>query len=403
MADSLFISAIILAAGKGLRFGTGPGLQAKQFWPLGEGTVLSTAVVPFAESANVDEIVVVLPQDAPDAALDTGVLGLPSTVKLVRGGPRRVDSSRLGLAAASSLANLIVIHDAARPLVRSDDLASLLLAAYRHGAALLAVPVNDTLKRADEELFVSRTIDRSVLWRAQTPQGFRREVLERAFAQAGDKDFTDEASMAEALGQKVKLVEGSPDNLKITTQRDLEVARALTQARGQRTETRVADRSEDFRLGQGWDFHRFDPERPLWLGCLHFADQSGLAGHSDADVLAHALIDALLGAAGLGDIGEHFPPGDPRWAGASGADLLAKTMTLFGETGLKLVNADLTLIGERPRIAPYRRDMASAMSAAVGVAPNLINVKGKTTESMGAIGRGEGLAASAAVLAAFWI
>jgi 2-C-methyl-D-erythritol 4-phosphate cytidylyltransferase/2-C-methyl-D-erythritol 2,4-cyclodiphosphate synthase len=260
------------------------------------------------------------------------------------------------------------------------------LAAYEHGAAILAVPVSDTIKRSDPEGNVLETVDRKDLWQAQTPQGFRREILLRAFEEAGDAPATDEASLVEALGVKVRLLAGSADNIKITRPADLAMAGSL------------AGLSGSWRVGQGWDFHRHCPDRPLWLGCVPIPGEPGLKGHSDADVLAHAFIDALLGAAGLGDIGLHFPPEGDLWKGASGSELIARTMELTRNGNWRLVNADLTLIGERPRISRYRDPMTEAMSRAAGVPAGLISLKGKTTEGMGFIGRGEGLAASAVVL-----
>jgi 2-C-methyl-D-erythritol 2,4-cyclodiphosphate synthase len=260
--------------------------------------------------------------------------------------------------------------------------------AYEYGAAILAVPVSDTLKLSDPNGYICKTIDRTGLWRAQTPQGFRRDILFKAVEEGRNLDVTDEASLVEALGLKVKLVEGRLDNLKITSQADLQMARNLLGL------------SVSLRVGQGWDFHSLCPERPLWLGCVLVPGEAGLMGNSDADVLAHAFIDAILGAAGLGDIGLHFPPGDHLWQGVSGAKLIARTMELVKKQKARLINADLTLIGERPRISNYRDQMIQALARAATVEDSRISLKGKTTEGMGFVGRGEGLAATAVVLLA---
>jgi len=254
-------------------------------------------------------------------------------------------------------------------------------AAAAHGAALAAVPVRDTLKEAARGL-VRRTLDRAGLWQAQTPQGFRREILARALAggEDGPAEVTDDAALLEPLGLAAALVPGSADNLKITTPEDLVLAEALLAA-------------GPFRIGHGYDFHRLVPGRPLWLGGLEIPFEAGLLGHSDADVLAHALADALLGAAALGDIGGHFPDLDPQWAGLSGARLLAETMAKVRAAGWELVNADLTLIGERPKIAPHRQAMALALARALGVSPGQLNIKATTTEGLEATGQGRALAA----------
>jgi 2-C-methyl-D-erythritol 4-phosphate cytidylyltransferase/2-C-methyl-D-erythritol 2,4-cyclodiphosphate synthase len=336
---------------------------------------------------EVGEIVVALPE-APGPGEEEAIAALPPMVKTVRGGPRRVDSSRLGFLATSPSAKVVLVHDAARPLARPVDIDNVRLAARESGAAVLAVPVSDTLKLAGSDGMVEKTVPREGLWRALTPQGFRREILERAFSEAGERDFTAASSMVEARGHKVRLVAGSPDNIKITPQSVLSMAR------------RLAGEGTRFRVGQGWDFHRFDPTRPLWLGCVRVPMEPGLLGHSDADVLAHALVDALLGAAGLGDIGAFFPSDDPKWEGIPGAHLLGRTMELVRGANYRLINADLNLIGERPRISKYRERMREALAKAVGLSPNFLNLKGKTTEGMGFLGRGEGLGASATLLLA---
>jgi 2-C-methyl-D-erythritol 2,4-cyclodiphosphate synthase len=254
--------------------------------------------------------------------------------------------------------------------------------------------VRDTLKEVAQGR-VRRTLDRAGLWQAQTPQGFRREILARALAegnadQAGLAEVTDDVALLEPLGLTAAVVPGSARNLKITTPEDLALAEALIAA-------------GPFRTGHGYDFHRLVPGRPLWLGGLEIPFEAGLLGHSDADVLAHALADAPLGAAALGDIGGHFSDQDPQWAGLSGARLLSETMAKVRAAGWELVNADLTLIGERPKIAPYRPAMTLALAGALGVSPGQLNIKATTTEGLEATGRGQALAAWAtAALRPLW-
>jgi 2-C-methyl-D-erythritol 2,4-cyclodiphosphate synthase len=277
--------------------------------------------------------------------------------------------------------------------------------------------VNDTLKRSDDDLNVLATVDRQYLWRAQTPQGFRREILVSALESDLDFKATDEASLVEAMGLSVKIVEGAETNFKITREEDLTMAQLLLSSSVLSGSSYRASSVAPFleekeavgrpsalseaawpRVGQGWDFHPLDPNRPLWLGCLLIPELPGLAGHSDADVLVHSLIDALLGAANLGDIGSFFPPEDERWRGSAGADLLRKAYRRVKMAGYSLVNADLTLIGPKPRISVYRQAMVEAISNSMDEDPRLFNIKGKTTEGLGFVGRGEGLAASSAVL-----
>ncbi|MDR1677052.1 MAG: 2-C-methyl-D-erythritol 4-phosphate cytidylyltransferase, partial [Deltaproteobacteria bacterium] len=355
----------------------------KQLLPLGAGTVLSETVSAFLNCPGVNEIIVVGPPSLDRDFLE--LASLPRTVKVVPGGQSRSESTRLGLSATNPQAMVVLVHDGVRPLIRPSEIDRVRLAAWEFGAAILAVPVSDTLKLADSDGTVIKTVDRKDLWQAQTPQGFRREILFKAFEEGKGLKVTDEASLVESMGLKVKLVQGSSENLKITSQSDLKMVRSL------------AGNSEIRRIGQGWDFHQFDPDRPLWLGCLLVPDQPGLKGHSDADVLAHAFIDALLGAAGLGDIGLHFPPDNPLWLGASGTELIKRTMELIRNEKFRLINADLTLIGEQPRISLYRSQMIEAMAQAAGLPASFLNLKGKTTEGLGFLGRREGLAATALV------
>lgn len=377
MSVSPSISAVIAAAGSGTRFGAA---RPKQLALLGGRPVLSRTLSVFENHPDIFEIVLVLPPDWMETCLSEAVRPFGfKKVRAVAGGASRAQSTALGF--AETRGELVLIHDGVRPLVTPDLIGQVARAARAQGAALAAVPVSDTLKLGDGGLACG-TVPRENLWRAQTPQGFRREILAEALALAGGDDPTDDIALVERLGLKAALVPSFAGNLKITTPEDLRMAEAILAGSG-------------LRVGQGYDLHRLVPGRPLFLGCLEIPFEAGLLGHSDADVMAHALIDALLGAAGLGDIGFHFSDKDARWAGARGSLLLAESMALVRKRGFELVNADVTLIGEKPKIGPYRQAMAEALAEALGVGPDLINVKATTTEGLGATGRGEALAAQA--------
>jgi 2-C-methyl-D-erythritol 4-phosphate cytidylyltransferase/2-C-methyl-D-erythritol 2,4-cyclodiphosphate synthase len=353
---------------------------------------------------RVKEVAVAAPGDLMEAfrlwlePLDPG----GARLKIVPGGETRGESVRSALNALRADLGLVMVHDAARPLTDPNDILRVLEAAGAQGAAILAVRASDTLKREKDgggRPVVGETVPRGGLWLAQTPQAARRGLLEEAFRLGDPSAATDEASMLEAAGVPVALVEGRGGNIKITSPEDLALAEALRAAgEAGRSPHGLLD-AQSLRAGQGWDFHRFDPTRELWLGCVRVPGSPGLSGHSDADVLAHAVIDALLGAAGLGDIGGHFPDSGEEWRGASGRRLLSLCREKLGD-GFAIVNLDLTVFGEKPRIAPHRAEIESELAGVLGIGPERVNLKGKTTEGMGFLGRGEGLAASAAALLA---
>ncbi|MDR1871682.1 MAG: 2-C-methyl-D-erythritol 4-phosphate cytidylyltransferase [Deltaproteobacteria bacterium] len=395
------VAAVVVAAGSGTRFG---GSRPKTLELLAGKPVVVWALEAFARHPQVLEIVLVVPAKKEELFRATVQLDFP--LKIVPGGLYRIQSVARGFKATDPNSKICLIHDGARPLVTVNEIDEVIQMVEAKGAAILAAPALDTLKSVAHDGSIIKTVDRRGVWRAQTPQGFTREILEKALT-LGLEDpemATDEAILVERLvGAKVFVVPGSERNIKITTPQDLALAESLAQSfspAGQRPPGGqiVKPSGCGLKVGEGWDFHRFNSERPLWLGGIFIPDYPGLDGHSDADVLAHALIDALLGAAGLGDIGEKFPDTEEAFRGAKGATLLAKTSLMVQEAGYKLVNADLTLIGEKPRLTKYRAAMVKALAKALKVQPGLINVKATTTEKMGFTGRGEGLAASALVL-----
>lgn len=379
MIDNERVIGILAAGGAGLRAGF-----AKQWLVLAGETVLRRAARALAACPEVDALVAVVPpgeEERGRAELD----GLGKPAQVVAGGRTRNDSVKNGLAAAEGAA-LVLVHDAARPFATPALASRVAQAAAREGAALAALPVTDTVKRqAEGEAAVAQTLDRSRLWLAQTPQGFRREVLLAAFARAGAAaaSATDECLLVEEMGGKVALVTGEPGNFKITGPEDAARARAILEA--------------PVAVGVGYDTHRFAAGRRLVLGGVEF-EGDGLLGHSDADACAHAIGDAVLGAAGLGDLGRHFPDTDPRWKGVSSLVLLAEIARLARERGFRVGNADVTLAAKRPKIAPRAEEMRAALAAALGIAPGQVNVKATTGEGMGFVGRGEGIAAHAVVV-----
>ena len=373
------VGAVLAAGGSGLRAGV-----AKQWVTLGGETILRRAARALAASGIVDEMVAVVPagEEARGGA-DLAGLGIP--VRAVAGGAARADSVRAGLAALGPV-DVVLVHDAARPFATPALARAVAEAAASRGAALAAVAATDTVKRATGDRLVDATLDRRSIWLAQTPQGFRASILRRAFEAAGvaaAAEATDECQLVERLGEPVILVPGEAANFKITGADDLARARALV-------EPAVA-------MGVGYDVHAFAPGRRLVLGGVEF-EGDGLLGHSDADICAHVVCDAILGAAGLGDIGRHFPDTDPQWKGVSSLLLLREVAARAAALGWSVGNCDLTLAARRPRIAPRADEMRALLAEAMGISPGQVNVKGTTGEGLGFVGRGEGIAAHAVAL-----
>jgi len=394
----MYVAAIVAAGGSGRRFG---GARPKQLIDVAGRTVLERSVRAFLDHPRVDEVVVALPADlasSPPAFLG----GAPKPLRVVAGGERRQDSVANAFAAIGPLADVIVIHDAARPLVDADLIERTIAAAAASGAAIAAVPAHDTVKLAAstdaDTRVVERTLDRTRVWLAQTPQAFTRRVLEDALAQGRNgRTGTDEAALAEQAGHPVRLVEGSSRNLKITTPEDLaQVERWLAESRSGPSPS--APRPGTIRVGIGYDSHRLVEGRPLLLGGVAIPHSRGLAGHSDADALCHAVTDAILGAASLGDIGRHFPDTDPQWKDADSLVLLGRAMEMVRAKGYEVRSVDAVVIAERPKLSPHADQIRASLAGALSIDVDAVSVKGKTNEGMGEVGRGEAIVVHAVAI-----
>ncbi len=383
-------AALIVAAGRGTRaIGGGSDEPPKQYACVGARSVLARTLAAFLEHPAIDHVLVVIhPEDA-----DRYAAQIPSTcVKLLApciGGATRQQSVMNGLEALCACApDRVLIHDAARPFVDASLLDSVLAALDRHPAVISALAVTDSVKHADSSGQITKSIDRTGLWRAQTPQGFQFAGIlaaHRAAQAAAREDFTDDAAVAEWYGLGVAVVPGSARNVKITTAEDLALA--------QRAHAFSA--VPDVRTGTGFDVHRFTAGDGVWLCGVRVAHTQALEGHSDADVGLHALTDALLGAIGDGDIGEHFPPADARWKGAASHLFLADACRRVAALGGTISNVDVTLLCEAPKIAPHRQAMRERIAEILGIAVARVGVKATTTEGLGFTGRREGIAAMA--------
>lgn len=378
----MYVSALIAAGGQGVRLGGG---RPKQLLTLAGRPILQRSVDAFLHSSIIDEVIVAVPAEvaaAPPAYLQSATKPL----RIVLGGARRRDSVAQAFAHTSPQAAVVVIHDAARPLVSDDVIRRTIEGAVAAGAAIAAVRAHDTVKRAGADGLIAETIPREQIYLAQTPQAFRRAVLRDALALSGDA--TDEAALAERAGHRVKLVEGDPANLKITTADDLAMAERLVREPA----------APVLRIGNGYDLHRLVRGRPLVLGGLPIPFERGLQGHSDADAVCHAVTDAMLGAAGAGDIGRHFPDSAPEWKDANSIDLLRRAAALVRGAGYRVVNVDVVVIAQQPRIAPHAAAMAVNVAAAIGIDASQVSIKGKTNEGVDATGAGEAIAVHAVAL-----
>ena len=367
-------TALIVAAGSGSRMG---GAVPKQYRLLGGKAVLRWAVEALIGHPAIKSTRVVIgrgQQELATAALDGLAIGA-----LIEGGAERADSVRAGLELIDG--DAVLVHDAARPFCPPAVIDRLIAQLEFFEGSTPVLPVGDTLARGSGQL--GDPVDRTDIVRVQTPQAFRLDALRKAYAQWSGGTPTDETTVVRAAGMNVATVEGDPVLDKLTTPADFD-----------RAEQWVAGRLRP-RTGMGFDVHAFSGEGPVMLGGIEIAHSRGLAGHSDADVVLHAITDALLGAAGLGDIGEHFPPSDLRWKGASSALFLRHAVQLLQSKGAIIDHVDCTVIAEEPKVGPHRQAMRTNIAQIAGLGLDQVSIKATTTEGLGFAGRREGIAAQA--------
>jgi 2-C-methyl-D-erythritol 4-phosphate cytidylyltransferase/2-C-methyl-D-erythritol 2,4-cyclodiphosphate synthase len=377
--------AIIPAGGSGKRL---KSHIAKQYLLIDSVPVLIHTLKVFQNSNDITEIVIALPQE--DIAHMKQELienyGLTKVVHIVTGGKERQDSVKNCLTVLQKDCEIAVIHDAVRPFVTTALIKEVIDAAKKTGAAIAGVKIKDTVKSISGHHFIEHTVPRQNLWLAQTPQAFEFKLLKEAYRRAGEENFTgtDDASLVERIGKEVTVVEGSYENIKITTNEDVQIANAFMKNRNRN--------KSEYRSGFGYDSHRFAEGRKLILGGVEIPFHKGLLGHSDADALVHAICDALLGAAGAGDIGRHFPDTDPEFKNISSMILLKRVREMIVEKGLFINNLDATVVMEAPRLAPYAVSIVSNIAQVLKIPESCINIKAKTNEGMGFTGTNEGIA-----------
>jgi 2-C-methyl-D-erythritol 4-phosphate cytidylyltransferase / 2-C-methyl-D-erythritol 2,4-cyclodiphosphate synthase len=379
----MHVSAIIAAGGRGLRFG---GAEPKQLLLLRGEPILKRSVDAYLNCDLVSDIVVALPADLARRPL-AYLQHRSKPVTIVDGGERRRDSVANGFARASEHADIIVIHDAARPLVTDAVIRRTITAAAESGAAIAAQRARDTVKRIGDGGTITATLPRDEIYLAQTPQAFRAAVLRDALRLGSDA--TDEAMLAEQAGYVVRVVEGDPRNLKITTPDDLAMAEHLVAGSAP---------APALRIGNGYDLHRLVTGRPLILGGVRIPFDKGLEAHSDGDVICHAVTDAVLGAAAAGDIGRHFPDTDAAWKNADSIELLRRAAAIVTDAGYSIVNVDVVVIAQKPKLAPHVGAICGNVASALGCDPSQISVKGKTNEGVDSMGAGESIAVHAVAL-----
>lgn len=413
-------SAVVVAAGTGSRLAAalGAGAPRKGFIEVAGKPLVAWSVETLARVPGVTEVVVVLHKD--DFEVAQPFLREAGATRFALGGARRQDSTLAGLRASDPRSEFVLVHDAARPLVEAAHVERALARAREVGAALLAVPAKDTVKRVDASGIVKETPPRKELWLAQTPQIARRGQLIEALEAAGTSEVTDEASALERIGQRVAVVEGSYENLKLTTAEDLPVVSRLLARRLEKTMAEQHGQGDDllrrkteamsgarlraaldaipYRVGLGTDIHRLVEGRKLLLAGVHIPYEKGLLGHSDGDALFHAVIDAALGAAGLGDIGEMYSDRDAQWKGADSRQLLLGALARVRAAGLEVAQVDVTVRAEAPRLSPHKAAIRAALASALSLPEARVNIKAKTNEGLDAIGRGEAIAVDAVVL-----
>lgn len=378
LADTPRVAAIIVAAGSSSRLA---GDVPKVYRRTGGKMVLEQALEPFLQHPNISSVLVVANPQHAHLYKELHEQGM----WFCAGGKTRQESVYAGLdALADNPPDWVLVHDAARPLVSREVIDRVLAALATHAAAIPCTPVKDTIKQASPQGTVGATLPRGDLRAAQTPQGFHYAALLAAHMAAKGNEYTDDAAIMEAAGVPVAIVEGCEQNQKLTTLADWQRMQPAS----------------SMRVGNGFDVHRLiaNAQRPLMICGVEVPSDLALEGHSDADVGLHALTDALLGALGEGDIGEHFPPSDDRWRNADSSLFVREAMRLARERGAAVSNADMTIIAESPKLSPFKAAMRARVAELLGVASSQVNVKATTTEGLGFTGRKEGIAAQASVL-----
>lgn len=386
----LAAGAVLVAAGNSTRMGAGS--VRKPLLELGGLSLIEHACAAFDAAPHVVEIVIVAHAEdlARLRALQASSAAFAKVRSIVAGGTERTHSVRAGVAAVSDACEIVLVHDAARPLVAPATIERAIAVAAREGAALVALQVSDTLKHSSDGARAEHTLDRSKHWTAQTPQAFRTQLLRELLGRAEADGFvpTDDAALHERYVGPIALVPGEPTNLKITTPADLELAQAILAAR-------TKENAMTQRIGLGFDVHRLVAGRPCVLGGIALPHPTGPLGHSDGDAVLHAISDALLGAAGLDDLGTLYSDRDPKWKDADSAALLSDVVTRIRAGGWRVVNVDVVIATEGPRIAPHRAAMRARIAELLGVDADAVNVKGKTFEGFGALAAGAGVAVQA--------
>lgn len=379
MYNGKTVSAIIVAAGTGTRMG-----RDKMLIDLFGKSVLSRTVEAFADTGFFDEIIIVCSEKNRDTFAEELK---PYPVKLVLGGLTRGESSFSGINSAQG--EFLLIHDGARPLVTREIIENTLLACIKTGCAAAGVKSKDTIKTVTPDNIIASTVDRETAVLIQTPQAFKRELIKSAYEKFGFQ-MTDDCALMEKMGAKIEIVDGSYENIKLTTAEDIVTAEGILRKRG--------IGGSAVRIGTGFDTHRLTEGRPLIIGGVNIPYDKGLAGHSDADVLIHAVIDALFGAAALGDIGKHFPDTDEKYKGADSMLLLEEAVSEVRDAGYEIGNIDVTLIAQAPKMAPHIDSMRENLARAMKISAQAVSIKAKTNEHMGFTGRGEGIEARAVAL-----
>ncbi len=380
-----YISVILPAGGEGTRLGYS---EPKAFIPVAGKTILEHTIDCFYPFEQVGRIIIPVPARKLNDAREIASKYPDKDVRVIAGGEERLYSINLALSQIEDC-TYVAVHDAVRPMVSPEEIQDVFDAALTFGAAMLVTPSDYTLKQLSADMIVQGTADRSRIWQAQTPQVFSTELIRNAYKKALDDQFfgTDDASLVERTGHRVKAVEGSRGNIKITRKQDLDYVHY-----------KMTELQQSVRIGYGYDTHRLADGRALILGGVTIPFEKGLDGHSDADVLIHAVIDALLGALALGDIGSHFPDTDAAFKDIDSRLLLRKAAAIIDEKGYSTGNIDATVVAERPRLRSFIDEMRSVIAGDLGIDSAQVSVKATTSEKIGFVGREEGISASCAAL-----